>query len=225
MKIIPRIDWSIKVRDVLTILTIAVSVIALVYSWSRDTAAEQADRANRVRAAAADVLTKLDRWQALQLSLYQELQPTFVETSEQLKNRYDVYAVRDQLYKNITAQRTRIVSKILEEHLETAYVELLTHFPAAREKFTKTYAKLTAIEEANTLNFLGATEADVLGFEGRQEQYYTAMLGNALRESAKRYSSELRKGSEEVLQPMREYLFMVISLKDDEILSAARPAK
>jgi hypothetical protein len=218
----PRVDWSIKVRDVLTTLTIAISVAALLLSWSKDRAAQKTERANRVRGAAADVLTKLDRWQALQLSLYQELQPTFVEASEQLKKQYDIVLVRDQLWKSINAQRTRIASKILEEHLETAYAELLSHFPAAHAKFTETYEKLTAIEEANTTNFLAATEQDVFAFAGKQEQYKTAMLGNALRKTATQYHSELRKETQDVIRPMREYLFNVISKTDDEILDAAR---
>jgi hypothetical protein len=217
-----RVDWSIKVRDVLTTLTIAISVTALVLSWSKDRAAQKTERANRVRDAAASILTKLDRWQALQLSLYQELQPAFVEASEQLQKQYDTVLVRDQVWKSVNAQRTHIASKILEEHLEIAYAEILPHFPAARAKFTEAYEKLTAIEEANTMNFLAATEEDVLAFDGKEKHYTTAMLGNALRKSATQYRSELRKETEEVIQPMREYLFDVISKTDDEILGAAR---
>lgn len=218
----PQVNWSIKVRDVLTILTIAISVIALLVSWSKDRAAQQADRANRVRAAAAEVLTKLDRWQALQLSFYQELQPTFVEASEQLQKQHDIVFVRDQLWKNINAQRARIASKIIDEQLETGYANLLSHFPAARAKFTETYEKLTAIEEANTMNFLAASEQDVFAFEGQQKHYTTAMLGNALRKTATQYRSQLRQETQGVIQPMREYLFNVISKTDDEILGAAR---
>ena len=218
----PRVDWTIKVQDVLTTLTVAISVAALVLSWSKDRAAQKTERANRVRAAAAGILTKLDRWQALQLSLYQELQPTFVEASEQLQKQYNIVVVRDQVWKNINAQRTHIASKILEEHLETAYADVLSYFPSARAKFTETYEKLTAIEEANTMNFLAATEEDVFALDGKEKQYTTAMLGNALRKSATQYRSELRKQTQEVIQPMRDYLFDVISKTDDEILSAAR---
>ena len=41
------------------------------------------------RAAAAATLVKLDRWQALQLSLYQELQPNFVELSDATWSRLE----------------------------------------------------------------------------------------------------------------------------------------
>src|ERR1044071_799263 len=117
----PRVDWTIKVRDVLTTLTVAISVAALVLSWSKDRAAQKTERANQVRAAAAGILTKLDRWQALQLSLYQELQPTFVEASEQLQKQYNIVVVRDQVWKNINAQRQQKESKNFKKNPKLLY--------------------------------------------------------------------------------------------------------
>lgn len=195
-------------------------VVALLISWSKDRTARETEQADRVRAAAAKALTKLDRWQVLQLSFYQELQPVFVETSEALHQKYDVVKVRDQLWKTINAERTRIASKILEEQIETAYADLLSHFPVARAKFVDAFTKLSDIENNVTTRFLGGTEADVLGFEGRQKQYTTAMLGNALRATAVKHRDELRFKTNAVIQPVREYLFGVIANTDGELLSA-----
>lgn len=144
-----------KVSDVLTSLTIVVSVVALLIAWSKDRTVRQTEQADRVRAAAAKALTKLDRWQALQLSVYQELQPIFVETSEALQQKYDIVKVRDQLWKAINAERTRIASKILEEQIETAYADLLSHFPAARAKFVDAFTNLSDIEKQHNYQLLG----------------------------------------------------------------------
>jgi hypothetical protein len=150
-----KLDWSVKVGDILTCLTILVSVVALLISWSKDRTAGEAEQADRIRAAAANAVTKLDRWQALQLSFYQELQPVFVETSEALREKYDVVRVRDQLWKSINAKRTRIASKILEEQIETVYAGLLSHFPAARAKFVDAFANLSNIEDNTITSFFG----------------------------------------------------------------------
>ena len=101
-----KLDWSIKVSDLLTSITIVVSVIALLISWSKDREAKLTEQANRVRIAAATAIAKLDRWQALQLSMYRELQPTYVEMSELLTDRYDVQRVRDQFWKRVNIERT-----------------------------------------------------------------------------------------------------------------------
>jgi hypothetical protein len=82
------VDRTIKISDLLTSLTILVSVITLTVSWSKDRLTREKEQADRVRSAAAKTLTQLDRWQALQLSIFRELQPVFVETSEMLVDNY-----------------------------------------------------------------------------------------------------------------------------------------
>jgi hypothetical protein len=213
-----RVDWSVKIGDILTSLTILVSVVALLISWSKDRITRETEQADRIRAAAANAVTKLDRWQALELSFYQELQPVFVETSEALRDNYDVVKVRDQLWKSINAERTKIASKVLEEQIQTAYADLLSHFPAARAKFVDAFAKLSETEDHVTTKFLADTERDVLDFEGRQKRYVTAMLGNALRATAVKRKNELRESTTQLIQPVREYLFGVIAKTDTEIL-------
>jgi len=217
-----KLDWSIKVSDLLTSITIVVSVIALLISWSKDREAKLTEQANRVRVAAATAIAKLDRWQALQLSMYRELQPTYVEMSEILADRYDVQRVRDQFWKRVNVERTRIAQKVLEEQLGTAYSDLLSHFPAARDKFTDAFVKLSAVESAVTENYLGASEHAILSLEGKQKDYMTPILGNALRQAAATHSVSLQTESEAIIGPVREYLFKVISLPDSELISASR---
>jgi hypothetical protein len=157
-----KLERTIQVGDILTSLTIAISVITLVISWSKDRSTREAERADRVRAAAAKALTQLDRWQALHLSLYQELQPAFVETSEMLQDDFTMVKTRDYLWKAINAQRTRIIAKILDERIETAYIDLLSHFPAARSLFLDTFAQLQTVENEVTGRFLVAAQNEVL---------------------------------------------------------------
>jgi hypothetical protein len=217
-----ELDWSMKVGDVLTSLTIAVSVIALIISWSKDRSTRESERADRVRAAASKAHTKLDRWQALHRSLYQELQPTFIEASEMLQDGFNMVKTRDHLWKAINAQRTRITAKMLDEQIETAYVDLLSHFPAARSLFLDTFAQLKTVENEITERFLVATQNDVLSFKDRKPEYTTAMLGNALRSSAAQHSHELYARSNETIQPVRKFLFDVIVKSDRDILRATR---
>lgn len=220
-----QLDWSIKVSDLLTTATIVISVIALLLSLSKDRDAKVTEQASRVRSAAATAIAKLDRWQALQISMYQELQPTYVGLSEKLAESFNVQRVRDEFWKEVNIERTRVAQKVLDEQLGTAYSDLLSHFPAARGKFTDAFAKLSSIEAAVTDSYLGESESAILSLEGMQKNYTTPTLGNALRKAAASHSAELKSSSEAVIAPVREYLFSVISLPDEELVGAIRARK
>jgi hypothetical protein len=217
-----QFDRTIKAGDILTSLTVILSVIALVLSLAKDRDARITEQANKVRAAAASAIVKLDRWQSVQLSLYQELQPSFVETSETLLKKFDVVAARDSFWRQVNQERTRISRLILEEQLGTAYVDILSHFPAARTRYVEAFSRLSIVEQDVTNRFLSGTEQSILNIRGKQATYQTADLGNALREQASASVVELRNRSEAVIAPVRKYLLSVISLSDAQIINASR---
>jgi len=217
-----QFDRTIKAGDILTSLTIALSVIALVLSLAKDRASRTVDQGIKIRSAAANAIVKLDRWQTVQLSLYQDLQPSFVELSASLAQKYEVIVVRDTFWRQVNAERTRISHQILEEQLGTAYLDILSHFPAARVKYVEAFAKLASVEDEVSNEFMGASERAILNLKGKQTSYQTADLGNALRMQSLKSSSDLRTKSEEVIAPVRNYFLSVIALPDDKLINASR---
>jgi len=217
-----QLDRTIKAGDILTSLTVVLSVITLVLSLAKDRDARGSEQANKVRGAAASAIVKLDRWQNVQLSLYQELQPSFVETSEALLKKYDVVAARDSFWRQVNQVRTKIARQVLEEQLGTAYVDILSHFPAARTRFVEAFAKLAIVEDDVTNSFLAGSEQAILSLRGKQASYQTADLGNALRAQAAANATELRKQAEAVIAPVRIYLLSVIALPDNKIVNASQ---
>jgi hypothetical protein len=164
-------------------VTIIVSVVALVITWTKDRDVRVHEQADRVRAAAAKTLAKLERWQTLQLSLYDQLQPVFVETSEVLDKEFNVIGTRDYLWKQINAQHTSISAKGLEEGFETAYIDLFAYYPSIRRTFLDVVVSLKAAEQSAVESLLLDTQRAVMSFEGNKSAYSTARLGNALRET------------------------------------------
>ena len=217
-----QLDKTIKAGDILTSLTIALSVVALVLSLAKDRESRTVDQGNRIRSAAASAIVKLDRWQGVQLSLYQELQPSFVESSESLARKYDVVVVRDKFWRVVNGERIRISHQILEEQLGTAYLDILSHFPAARAQYVEAFSKLATVEEQVSNDFLGESEHAILNLKGKQATYQTAVLGNELRAQAHKSASELKNKSEEMIAPVRNYLLKVIELPDEKIINASR---
>jgi len=220
-----QIDWMIKIGDILTSLTIIVSVFALVITWRKDRDTKETQQADLVRSAAASAISKLDRWQALQLSLYEALQPEFVITSEKLADDYDVIKVRDYFWKTISAKRMQIYSKVLEEQIPTSYFNLLAHFPDTRNQFMNMFRALNEIEERISNGFQEKTQQDVLAFEGKEANYTSAMLGNALRTTAANQKEQFMRQASTTIEPVREFLFDIIARSNKQILQASRNGK
>jgi hypothetical protein len=133
-----KLDRTLKVSDMLTSLTIIVSVIALMISWSKDRDIREREQANLVRNAAGQTLAKIERWKSLQLSIFDEIQPDFVETSEMLAKDYDIIVTRDHLWKSINSENVIVKTRIVNEKMEISYIDLFSRLPAIREVFLNT---------------------------------------------------------------------------------------
>src|SRR5438128_968290 len=79
-----RLEQTISVGHLLTSASILISALGLGYQLSKDNEAKQLQQANDVRAAAARTLESLDRWREISVSLFDELQPIFVQSSMEL---------------------------------------------------------------------------------------------------------------------------------------------
>lgn len=141
-----KLDTTIKVDNLLTLATIIGSVIAFLTSWAAERDLKELQRADRMRAAAALSIAKLERWQVLHLSLYDEIQPTLVETSEMLVSNFDVGKARDYFWKTLDRQHVQILKSIQEERVDTAYLDLLAFEPSYREQYVRTLKQLREVE-------------------------------------------------------------------------------
>ena len=61
------------------------------------------------------------------------------------------------------------------------------------------------------------TQANVFSFRGKSENYHTALLGDALRNTANRYRREQEKKIKEILEPINDFLFELILRSDEDI--------
>lgn len=214
-----RVDWSIKIGDLLTMATIIVSVTALLISWSKDRDSRLKEQADQVRVAVGTAVAKLDRIQALHLSAFQELQPAFVDTAEMLAKDFNVVAARDFLSKRINGQRTKIVEKALDEHIETAYIGLFSHYPAIRPLFLDTLRQLKAAEEEVLGAFLDATQREIMALRERKADYSSGELEHSLRGIAAEHRADLERRTASILEPVRAFLLQVVTKSDSEILT------
>ena len=220
-----RFDPQIKAGDILTSVSIFISAIALIISLAKDRDTLLADQANKVRLAAATTLVKLDRWQNVQDSFYDELQTDFVALSQDLKKNYDVVAVRDRFWLKGVNARARVQKQVFDEQLATGYVDLLTHFPAARSKVSSALASAETLAQNATKEFMAKSEQAIFQYEGKESTYQTAFLGNAFRQEALASATKLHHEIDKEFEPARKYLFTVIALPDNKLVNASRGEK
>jgi hypothetical protein len=215
-------DRKLDVGNVLTSLTILISVAALVSTLAKDRRARERDLGDKVRAAAAKTLGKLERWQQLSARLYQDVQPLFVDVSQKLHAELDAEAARDLLWRELATARTAAEQRIVDEEIESAYVELYPYHPSVQERFAETMSRLKAIDTAVYLDFIKQTQSSVLAYAGAPKDYVPAMLGNDLRVESARAEGRLVSELEQAIRPIREFLVAVVSLSDKEIVSRTR---
>jgi hypothetical protein len=215
-------ERKLDVGNVLTSLTILISLVALLSALAKDRHTRDREFADRVRAAAARTLGKLERWQQLAARLYQDVQPVYVDVSQKLHNELGAQAARDLLWRDLTTARTAAEQRTVDEEIESAYVELYPYHPSVQRRFSKTMSRLKELDEAIYLEFIERTQERVLEYDGPPKDYTPALLGNDLRLESARAEQRLVTELESALQPIRDFLVAVVSLSDKEIVSRTR---
>lgn len=217
-----KIDGTITVGDLLMSVSILISMAAVVTAWWRDRLLRRRELADRIRNGAAKTLAKLERWQELSLSLFQDAQPLFVETSEHLADRFEVTAARDYLWKSLNTARIGVLKRIVDEQIETAYADLYGYHPEVRDLIRATFARLKEEEELLFARFLEDTQNDIFSMKDLENEYHTAQLGNALRETAFKHRDQYDTRIRGVMGQALNFLAKLILTSDRDLLRRNR---
>jgi hypothetical protein len=214
-----KYDPTVKASELLTACSILLAFSTLTTTlWSgiRDRRDAHADK---IRAAAANGLSKLERWCRLSLRYYADVQPILVEISEQLGDGFDVDKARDTLWKALTAARVTSVDRILAESIESAYVELSSVYPGAYGLFTYTLHSLENVDELAREDLLLCSQEDVTSYRDDAETFTPAALGNSLRETCHDIQENVATEMERIAGPLRAFLVEIIKSSGSQILS------
>ncbi len=220
-----NIEKSFKLGDLLTTIAILASLGVFFGSWRQDFEARRTMQADRIRAASAQMLKATDRWQEIRASQFSDLEPVFVTTSGMLKKNFDIGQSADYLWSQINVVWSSANNKILDSQVETAYIDLLPYFPDSRDMFRSCFTKLDALNTATLDSLLEATQDDVLAFEKMKKLYRVEDLANRLRSTDDQHRKVFLEQVSQVLLPVREALFDIMKMSDNEILANNREAE
>ena len=216
---------EITVGNLVTTISVLVTIIALLISWSEDRSLKMHEQANEVRNSAAKTMAKLERWREISLLLFDETQPYLIETSEMLKLNRDqdtVIEARDYLYKNIQHSQLLTKKRLVEEEIETAYFYLYGYHPKMKIQFERLFDRLQGLQEKMHNQLLLGTQAQVLKYLDRdmaEQDYTTATLGDNLRRVSADVREMSRKQIDNALAPMEKLLGKIVQQSDQSLIA------
>jgi hypothetical protein len=218
-----RLERKVSVGDLLTICSLLISASLVVGAWAIDRGLRQKDEANKVRAAAAATLVKLDRWEELSLSIFNKVDPAFVNTKENLekdsKGKLNQDAARHELWKAILQAEVDVQQKILDDHVETGYVGLYTYDPSARAGFDNVLLTLSNNQFHMYASLLTRTEA-LVKQAVKEKEFDPDDLYNKLDiECSASIKQDYWKSIDDTLEPVRSALIALIHKGDDDLLN------
>jgi len=211
------IDPIVKISDILTLLIIVISLISIRHELEKERILRQKEQADKVRDAASVIISKLDRWKELSLSLFQEIEAAFVETSEHFGDNPDVEKTRDFVWAKLNLLRTNCFEKMLSENIESAYVNLYRFDPSVRDFFDKVIKQLKAEEEVMFQELLVSTQNEIL-VNCRKDDYKTSDLRNSLMSRSIYIKIFYKERLEYILEIVGKYLLPIISKSDEDLL-------
>lgn len=213
------IQPAISVGDILTVLTILFSIATLVVSLQKDRQLRRKEYADRRRYAAGAVTAKLERWRELALRFFEDIQPLFVEIDSQLVREPDFSAARDALWKGLVSARSIASQRILDEQIETAYIDLLGYDPRLEALFTEVVRHLKKYDFDVYTKTLLATQDVILKLFEEKLPIQTATLGNNLRNICRQIAQQEADLMEAVIKPFREEMIKLIQASDVQIFN------
>lgn len=221
-----EIEPTVKVGDLLTSVSILITLVSLLIAWSFERQSQDREQADKARRAAAATLAKLERMQELSLWYYDEVKPLFVQASEELARNRNGISTRDALWRQLDEVRIKAVNRIHEEQIEQSYVELYGYYPQAYEILTAAIVQLKKQDEELFREFQEKTQDDIFAFTNEDRiqpktDYQTAQLGNKLRETTSSYRERFKSDADQILKKPRDFILSVVIAPDDEILRRA----
>ncbi len=209
---------EVSIGDLLTIISIAVSFIALLVSWRKDQDLRRKEYADRIRRSAGTIVAKLQRWRDLTLRFFEDVQPLITEADMTLLKRQPVLAVRDFFWRGMVDARAKSSQRIVEEQIEIAYVDLYGYDPRIQILFGEVINRLKLIDQSMYTQALYSTQSDILRFQSLKPPYSSAQLGNELRNTCYLLAEESSRLMDEAIAPFSLEMIKVIEKDDQQIV-------
>jgi hypothetical protein len=223
-----RLKRELDFGDILTSVSILVSVIGLGFTWVHDQHLKTQTYADEIRKSAAAVTGKLERWTQLSDLYFADLMPSVGAAGEEAAKDWKFEPANGHMYNALQKARFESSKRIAEEELEISYMELYRYVPELQSTFDETIKKIREAEDSShnriesalqdTLrNDLGTTEFKHYDATARQIQ-----LGNDLRGEVTAQKDQLHEQIEQTTRQLRAQMLCLINLPSETLRDPAK---
>lgn len=206
---------EISVGDILTIISIVVSVIALLISWHTNQELKRKEFADKIRHGASTVVVKLQRWRELMLRFFEDIQPLITEADMELVRNQKIIDIRDIFWQKLSDIRTKLSQRIVDEQVETAYIDLYGFDPRIQILFSEVINRLKVVDKSIYSQTLNSTQSDILSL---RPPFYSSQLGNELRNTCHLIAEDCRLLMDEAIEPFCKEMIRLIEQNDIQIV-------
>jgi len=214
------LSTQIEIGDILTSLIIIISIASLIYTLKKDRLLRQREQADIIRNSAAQTIAKLDRWRELSLSIFASMDALFVKASNELiENDFDLQYIRDFLWIELNSLRINLFAKILNENIETVYVDLYSYDPLVRTYFENVLARLKDEENIVFNVLLDGIQERIENTNITKENHHTSTFRTPLKLFCDKIYEIYLDRINRIIAPVGNELLSLISKSDEELLS------
>lgn len=210
-----QVKGEITIGEILTIISIVISVVALVYAWNQDRIVSIRSQADSLRQEASQTLAKIGRWEKINIEFYSRLDPYYVQASERFYKDKENIALRDFLWAKVQDRKYKLEEDLLNEQLEFSYYGLLTYYSNIDTLYQTTVLLMEHERSSHFDLYLRQMEELCLNAEANKEQ--TADLGNDFRALSNKHKSQLKSNLKKINADLKAKLRALI-LTDDDLL-------
>jgi nitrogen fixation-related uncharacterized protein len=216
-----RLKKEITLGDMLTPISVLLSVVALWFTWSHDADLKRKQYADQIRHSASVVTAKIERWSPLADRYFEDIQSTIVDVSEKVEATHTREPANRILFKGLVQAQATASQRIVDEQLEVAYIELYGYVPSLQKTFDTTIQDIKSAEAK-------AHEGTSSALQGKLQDDKvlklptSILIGNELRSSADEQRKQLWKQIEFVATPLREKMLNLINLSDEDIMDESK---
>ena len=207
------------VGTIIAVISIIISIIALLTAWARDRGLRRKEYADRIRNAAGLVIAKLERWKELSIHFFDGIQPLLTDADRMLLEKQDFIATRDFLWRELVAFHATSLEKITNEQIEIAYKDLYGYDPSIQKLFAKAIERLKEIDTVTFILVLQQTQKDILDLKALRKPYFSSQLGNELRKSCGQLALESKKHIDFIIAAFRNEMIKLIQASDSQIVN------
>jgi len=214
---------EISLGDLLTPISILVSLVAVLITWENDRAERTKAYADGIRHSCSTVSAKLQRWGTLADRYFDDIQPVLITVAAETAQTHTIQPARRDLYRGLMDAEGKASQRIVDEQLEIAYMELYGYVPSLRPPFDGIRERITEAESDCHERLAAALQSKIMDQKLLQSNDSKDM-GNALRAEVKEERNKLDARIRAITDPLSSNLLKLINLSDEELVDSRKRA-